>query len=525
MKLTLAGPGSGKTTDLVKQIKQVSFNLKQNKEMAIITYTNAAVDDIKEKLSNSIVITPNIFIGTIHSFLMRYFIIPHADSLEYNVENVLVVDKLSTKGFEWIDKWVEQRNPEKDKKERQDIKLRLIQSRRNIAIEAAARKGIYTYDGIIKIAHQLSKKTEIMKSISNRIQYLFIDEYQDISMYGHSIVMSLEKRKTTEISVVGDPDQSIYRFRYGQSQIGERAPERNKQPIRQIERLELCEKRKLLINHRSSEEIVEFINHYCTLDKQEAEKGKFCKIQFINSYKESEIKNKFVELKELYNCKSGMIIAKKGVTLQAFNKSEVQNLPDNMERIDLKKLSDFIIAATGLSHKDFMEQYDLTPYMLSRICVFIRNEIEKGNFIDENETGEGKTISERVLKLAKRECMELYRKQIVFKNSNTNTNGKTQEFNFTSKFTENYKKDESLMRYMTIHKAKGLEADCVLVVAENERQLFKWINMNKTDMKNESDEDYRLGYVAFSRAKKVLAVAVLEEINISVFNTQIWDIV
>lgn len=246
MKLTLAGPGSGKTTDLINQIKSAVSNLKQNKEMAVITYTNASVDDIKEKLSDSIVITPNIFIGTIHSFLMHYFIMPHADSLGYNVANVLVVDKLSMKGFEWIDSWVEQSNPEKDKKERQDIKSRLMQSRRNSAIEAAAKKGIYTYDGIIKIANQLSKETEIMKSISNRIQYLFIDEYQDISIYGHNIVMLLEKRKTTEISVVGDPDQSIYRFRYGQSQIGERAPAKNKQPIRQLESLELCEKKKVV---------------------------------------------------------------------------------------------------------------------------------------------------------------------------------------------------------------------------------------------------------------------------------------
>lgn len=186
----------------------------------------------------------------------------------------------------------------------------------------------------------------------------------------------------------------------------------------------------------------------------------------------------------------------------------------NIERIDLKKLSDFIVSSTGLSHKDFMEQYSLTPYMLSRICVFIRNEIEKGKLTDES-----------VLKLAKKGCMELYRKRIVFKNSATDINGKTQEFNFASKFTEDYIKDECLMKYMTIHKAKGLEADGVLVVAENEKQLFKWLNMTKTDMRNESDEDYRLGYVAFSRARKVLAVAVLEKIDILAFDTKIWDIV
>ena len=353
-----------------------------------------------------------------------------------------------------------------------------------------------------------------MKSISNRLQYLFIDEYQDISIYGHNIVMSLEKRKATDISVVGDPDQSIYRFRYGQSQIGERAPAKDKHPIRQLESSELCEKRKLLINHRSSKEIVEFINHYCTLDKQEYEKEKFCKIQFINAYREAEIKEKFIRLKEQYNCESCMIIAKENVTLREFDKSETLDSLNNLGRVSLKKLSDYIICATGLTNRDFMEQYSLTPYMISRICVYIRNEIDKEQLTDE-----------RVLDLAKIGFAELYGKRIVFRNSKTDINGKTQEFNYASKFTEDYKKAEHSTKYMTIHKAKGLEADCVLVVAENVKQLFKWLNMTKTDMRNENDEDYRLGFVAFSRARKVLAVAVLENMDVSVFDNKVWDIV
>ena len=40
------------------------------------------------------------------------------------------------------------------------------------------------------------------------------------------------------------------------------------------------------------------------------------------------------------------------------------------------------------------------------------------------------------------------------------------------------------IRFMTIHKSKGIEADCVLVLASSESQLFKWLEI----------EDYRLGY-------------------------------
>lgn len=55
-----------------------------------------------------------------------------------------------------------------------------------------------------------------------------------------SIIMQLYKQKKTNISIVGDPDQSIYRFRYGNSQIGEQAPQNGKQPLNEF--VELCKK-------------------------------------------------------------------------------------------------------------------------------------------------------------------------------------------------------------------------------------------------------------------------------------------
>ena len=41
---------------------------------------------------------------------------------------------------------------------------------------------------------------------------------------------------------MGDPDQSIYRFRYGNSQIGEQAPQNGKQPLNEF--VELCKKKR-----------------------------------------------------------------------------------------------------------------------------------------------------------------------------------------------------------------------------------------------------------------------------------------
>ena len=50
MIVTLAGPGAGKTTDLIEQIDTVLSKVDNNREIAVITYTNASADDLKKKL-------------------------------------------------------------------------------------------------------------------------------------------------------------------------------------------------------------------------------------------------------------------------------------------------------------------------------------------------------------------------------------------------------------------------------------------------------------------------------------------
>ncbi|WP_233457709.1 3'-5' exonuclease [Bacillus tropicus] len=52
----------------------------------------------------------------------------------------------------------------------------------------------------------------------------------------------------------------------------------------------------------------------------------------------------------------------------------------------------------------------------------------------------------------------------------------------------------------SIHSAKGLEVECVMVLAETEAQLQEWIGDNT------GSEEARVGYVAFSRARKLLCV-------------------
>lgn len=76
--LVIAGPGSGKTTDMVDEIISVLPSLMPHRMLATVTYTNSAAETIRKRLSQKSGIPRNVFIGTIHSFLNQFIIIPYA---------------------------------------------------------------------------------------------------------------------------------------------------------------------------------------------------------------------------------------------------------------------------------------------------------------------------------------------------------------------------------------------------------------------------------------------------------------
>jgi len=67
--------------------------------------------------------------------------------------------------------------------------------------------------------------------------------------------------------------------------------------------------------------------------------------------------------------------------------------------------------------------------------------------------------------------------------------------------------------YSTIHKSKGLEADAVLVVAKTNNELAKWLIRDRNQRMADKKDTCRLGYVAFSRARELLAIGCLQELS------------
>jgi DNA helicase II / ATP-dependent DNA helicase PcrA len=65
----------------------------------------------------------------------------------------------------------------------------------------------------------------------------------------------------------------------------------------------------------------------------------------------------------------------------------------------------------------------------------------------------------------------------------------------------------------SIHRAKGLEATAVLVVAKTRNELMKWLVKGKAARGTDKADTCRLGFVAFSRARELLCIAALESLD------------
>ena len=65
----------------------------------------------------------------------------------------------------------------------------------------------------------------------------------------------------------------------------------------------------------------------------------------------------------------------------------------------------------------------------------------------------------------------------------------------------------------SIHKAKGLEASGVLVIAKTKSELMKWLEVDFNERAKDKQDLCRLGFVAFSRAKDFLCLSCLQSID------------
>lgn len=234
--LVLAGAGSGKTTVLVNRIAYIIAKKKAlPRNILAITFTNKAANEMKTRIKAIIGDeADNMWVSTFHSACVRILrrnidLVGYTgDFVIYDTADAKTVVKECLKELNKDDKVY---NPKsvlsaigkaKDNMQTPEV-FEAVNSgdyyMRNIAeIYALYQKKLkknnaLDFDDIVFLAVKiLMENQDVLYYYQQKFDYILVDEYQDTNNVQYMLISLLAQEKRN-ICVVGDDDQSIYKFR------------------------------------------------------------------------------------------------------------------------------------------------------------------------------------------------------------------------------------------------------------------------------------------------------------------------
>jgi DNA helicase-2/ATP-dependent DNA helicase PcrA len=246
-----AGAGSGKTRSLVEALKHVRNGYGrrlrlQRKKIAVITYTNAACDEIKQRLDYDSIIE----VSTIHSFIWTLIQNFHAD-----IKQWLIVDLRRS-----IEELNEQQRRGRGGKAGMDRAHKIESKGRRLKALDSVKQFTYSPTGenrgrdalnhaeVIKLgAYFLTEKPLMQSILVNRFPILLVDESQDTNRHLMDAFLEVQKahREHFVLGLFGDTMQRIYSD--GKVGLGDDLPQDWATPAKKM-------------NHRCPTRVIRLIN-------------------------------------------------------------------------------------------------------------------------------------------------------------------------------------------------------------------------------------------------------------------------
>ena len=267
--MVLAGPGSGKTLVITYRVKWLIENAGvYPSNILVITFTRAAAEEMKKRffMFDGMENAPVTF-GTFHSIffmILRY-------AYRYTAANIIREDvkrRYIKEMTENMELEIEDENEflsgiinEISYVKGEMMSLSYYHSN-NCSDELFAQiyegyekrlreENLIDFDDMLVFCYELLKEREDIRTLwQNKFQHILIDEFQDINKVQYEIIRMLAG-KGDHLFIVGDDDQSIYRFRGARPEI-----------MLGFEK-DYPEAKKVILNtnYRCSEEIVESAEH------------------------------------------------------------------------------------------------------------------------------------------------------------------------------------------------------------------------------------------------------------------------
>lgn len=235
--LVLAGPGSGKTTVITQRTKYLieQYHIPAS-QILVITFTKAAAEEMKTRF---LTLCPQegskVRFGTFHSvffmIIKRAYGYRGTDIVLDEKKHQILKEIFQTMKFEVND---EQEFLSELESEISLVKGDMISLEHYHAIcckddefkiffctyqEKLIQMGMLDFDDMLIYCYELLKEREDICNLWQRqFPYILVDEFQDINRIQYDTVRLLAGKKAN-LFIVGDDDQSVYRFRGARPEI------------------------------------------------------------------------------------------------------------------------------------------------------------------------------------------------------------------------------------------------------------------------------------------------------------------
>ncbi len=290
--LIIAGPGSGKTFTLVERIVYlITHKGVAPESLLVVTFTDKAARELTTRISNRLAelnIQFNLnemYLGTFHSICLRmledyreftrlkrsftlfdqfdqqYFLYQHIKDFRVLPDAQLVMGDDQTGRWaqsenllKWLNKVSEEALDATTLGAAPEPEVRALATCFAKYQELLHEHNSLDFSGIQYEALQLlEKRPEVLAQLREKLTHLMVDEYQDTNTIQERILLLLAGERSN-LCVVGDDDQGLYRFRG--------ATIRNILEFPALFDNGQCKQVKLTVNYRSHPDIIRFYNEW-----------------------------------------------------------------------------------------------------------------------------------------------------------------------------------------------------------------------------------------------------------------------
>lgn len=409
---------------------------------------------------------------------------------------------------------------------------------------------IFGYTLRSELIYQLKKSLEQVPDfkIKPTFKYILVDEYQDLNSCDMAVIEEMVK-KGGELFIAGDDDQSIYGFRNA-----------NPLGIREFQAKYKAKRFDLEICYRCDNKILELAEYIANLDyrrltknirpREDAGEGEVKLLRFNNQYSEANwIASKCKEILHINNSTSILILMRSDTKgnisknlASALTKQNVNfavktteatplETPQGRKVLSIMRLLDnpkdnlawytWLILTDGIGEKRLnkVRQFAIERKIKFYDALVERNSNDKlssevikvNQYLEEFRDIE-ESLEEQVHNIiikfggdAENQIdLENYLTRII---SETNVTSLSELFISISGTMEKIEQEQiqGKVNIMTMHKAKGLDADVVFIVGA-EKQFIPGKNLGESE-----GDERRLFYVSITRARHSLFITYCKE--------------